>query len=103
MLKYRPCTFKRKNTFVFTLISNLPVLNPGWTPRLFKLRLSSILLFSLMGLSSLAQNNKVTAVTIPTTQTGSVFYGASSSATYVVTLTTDGGLSDGTSDLSLNL
>ncbi len=46
--------------------------------------------------------NKVTGIAITPTQVGIVTYGNASSATYTVTLTTDGGSPDGTSDLSLN-
>src|SRR6516164_7752451 len=60
-----------------------------------------IALFFLPGSLTQAQN-RVTAITLPTTQTGSVTYGNPSGATYAVTLTTNGGPGDGSSNITLN-
>ena len=54
----------------------------------------------MVGLLTQGQN-KVIGIAVPATQTGAITYGTVSSATYVVTLTTDGGSPDGTSDLNL--
>ena len=65
------------------------------------IRFPLIIVFSLFCFLTQGQN-KITAIAVPPTQSGIIAYGTASSATYIVTLTTDGGSPDGNSDLTLN-